>query len=192
MFCTNCGKEQVDNPKFCRSCGTKLVQESVIQSDAKPEIKPSVEPRVNQGIQPKVQPNIEPGAVLVFQPKPRSATLKWATGLLFVLTVIYLVDWINLISLIRAGINVPALPGDFVWVFILIPAAICAAMRKHWGYARGVTIWLPITSIMGTLILFGRGQIGPLAPEDIASAIFVFLLQITCLILISRTKAEFS
>ena len=24
MFCQNCGKEQIDNPKFCRSCGTKL------------------------------------------------------------------------------------------------------------------------------------------------------------------------
>jgi hypothetical protein len=24
MFCTNCGKEQVHNPKFCRSCGARL------------------------------------------------------------------------------------------------------------------------------------------------------------------------
>lgn len=26
MFCTKCGREQLGNPKFCRSCGTRLSQ----------------------------------------------------------------------------------------------------------------------------------------------------------------------
>jgi hypothetical protein len=186
MFCTNCGKEQVDNPKFCRSCGTKLVQESVIQSDIKAEIRPSVEPRVNQGIQPKVQRNIEPGAMLGFQPKPRSAALKWATGLLFVLTVIYLIIMIGSIYLIRVGYE-PSF-FDFLLNFPLLPlalaAAICATRREHWGYVLSVAIWLPVSSIPDILNLFASRQIDLTLP--------LFLAEITCLILISRTKAEFS
>ena len=87
MFCPNCGKEQVDNPKFCPSCGIKLVQESVIHSDTLPEIQPSVEPRVSQGIQPKT----------------RSAALKWGTGLLFMLAAIYLFNIIAIVLLIQEG-----------------------------------------------------------------------------------------
>ncbi len=33
MFCPNCGKEQADNPRFCRNCGAELVQESSILPD---------------------------------------------------------------------------------------------------------------------------------------------------------------
>lgn len=30
MFCTKCGSEQVDNPKFCRNCGEKLRPQDTI------------------------------------------------------------------------------------------------------------------------------------------------------------------
>ena len=162
--------------KFCPSCGTKLVQESVIQSDIKPEIEPSVEPGVNQGI----------------QPKSRSAALKWGTGILFVLAVIYLITLIDLISLTLMGFEVPIFFGDFIAFPLALAAAICAAKRKYWGYVRGVAIWLPIASIIGLLFAFGEGWLGLMLPGDIAYIIFVIVLEITCLILIYKTKAEFS
>lgn len=176
MFCPNCGKEQVGNPKFCPSCGTKLVQESVIQSDIKPEIEPGVETRVTQGV----------------QPKSRSVALKWGTGILFVLAVIYLITLIDLISLTLMGYEVPIFFGDFIAFPLALAAAICALLRKYWGYVRGVAIWLPVSSIIGLLIAFGEGWLGPMLPGDIAYTTFVILLEITCLILIYRTKAEFS
>lgn len=39
MFCPNCGKEQVDNPRFCRHCGAKLVQEPGIQLGVQPDVQ---------------------------------------------------------------------------------------------------------------------------------------------------------
>lgn len=33
MFCTKCGTENLDNAKFCKSCGTPLVQKEAIQSE---------------------------------------------------------------------------------------------------------------------------------------------------------------
>jgi cation transport ATPase len=175
MFCPNCGKEQLYNPRFCPSCGTNLVQESVIQPDIKPEIEPSAGPGVNHGI----------------QPKSRSAALKWGTGILFVLAVVYLINMIGLILLIQMGFEVPFLLGDFIAFFVALPAAIFAAMRKHWRYIRGVTIWLPVSTILGIIFLFVGGEIGTLLPEDIAFGLSVFLAEITCLILFSRTKTEF-
>ena len=175
MFCPNCGREQLYNPRFCPSCGTKFVQESVIQSDIKPEFEPNVEPMVNQGI----------------QPKSRSAALKWGTGILFVLAVVYLINMIGLILLIQMGFEVPFLLGDFIAFFVALPAAIFAAVRKHWRYIRGVTIWLPVSTILGIIFVLASGGIGTLLPEDIAFGLFIFLAEITCLILISRTKAEF-
>jgi len=176
MFCPNCGKEQVGNTKFCPSCGTKLVQESVIQSDIDTEIKPSVEPRVTQGV----------------QPKSRSAALKWGTGILFVLAVIYLISLIDLISLTLMGYEVPLFFGDIIAFPLTLAAAICATKRKYWRYVRGVAIWLPVSSIIGLLVAFGEGWLELMLPGDIAYIVFVILLEITCLILISRTKAEFS
>jgi len=176
MFCPNCGKEQLYNPRFCPICGTKLDQESVIQSAIKPEIEPSAELRVNQEI----------------QPKSRSAALKWGTGILFVLAVVYLINMIGLILLIQAGFEVPFLLGDFIAFFVALPAAIFAAMRKYWRYIRGVTIWLPVSTILGIIFVFASGEMGTLLPEDIAFGLFIFLAEITCLILISRTKTEFS
>ena len=176
MFCPNCGKEQVGNPKFCPSCGTKLVQESVIQSDIEPEIKPSVEPRVNQGI----------------QPKSRSAALKWGAGILFVLTVICLINMIDAILLSLRGFVVPFGLGYFITFCLVLAAAIHAVRRKHWGYVLGATIWILVIDIIWTFILFGGEELGFILPGDIAFLIFVLLLEITCLILIARTKAEFS
>ena len=176
MFCPNCGKEHVDNPKFCTSCGTELVQESIIQSDIEPKIKPSVEPRVNQGI----------------QPKSRSAALKWATGFLFVLTVICLLNIIDAISLSLWGIAAPFLPSYFIAFFIVLAAAIYAVRRRHWRYVLGATIWIIVIDTIITFNLFGGEGLGLMLPGDIALVIFVLLLEGTCLILISRTKAEFS
>ena len=176
MFCPNCGKEQANNAKFCDNCGTKLVQESAIHSDTEPEIKPSVDPGVSQGI----------------QPKSRSAALKWGTGILFVLAVIYLITLIDLISLSLMGYEVPILFGDIIAFPLALAAAICAVKRKYWGYVRGVAIWLPVSSIIGLLVALGEGWLGLFSPGDIAYTIFVLLLEITCLILIYRTKAEFS
>jgi len=162
--------------KFCPSCGTKLIQESVITSDIQSEVKPSIEPTINQGL----------------QQRPRSAALKWGIGILFVLTAIYLFNVINLIYLIQVGFEVPFLLGDFIAFPLALAAAICATKRSHWGYVRGVAIWLVISSIIGTLWLLGSGDIGIWLPEDIAFALFVFLAEITCLILIYKTKVEFS
>ena len=162
--------------KFCPSCGTKLVQESVITSDIHSEVEPGMEPLVNQG----------------FQQRPRSAALKWGTGILFLLTGVYLFSLINLIYLFQVGYEVPFFLGDFLVFPLALAAAICAVKRNHWGYVRGVAIWLPIASIIGTLMVLASGEIGILLPEDIALALFVFLAEITCLILIYKTKAEFS
>jgi len=98
---------------------------------------------------------------------------------------------IGLILLIQAGFEVPFLLGDFIVFFVALPAAIFAAMRKHWRYVRGVTIWLPVSTILGILFLFASGEIGTWLPEEIAFGLFVFLAEITCLILVSRTKTEF-
>jgi len=170
MFCPNCGKEYVDNPRFCPNCGTKLVQESVTRSVIGPEIKQSVEPSANQGI----------------QPKSRSAALKWGTVILFVLTVIYLIIMIGLIVLMHEAVEQSFF--EFLVGVTLFPltltAAICAARRKHWGYVLGVAIWLPVSSIPEILYLFASRQIDWMLP--------IFLAEITCLILISRTKADFS
>jgi hypothetical protein len=129
--------------------------------------------------------------MLGFQPKSRSAALEWGTGLLFVIAVIYLIQMIGIIALIQEGREVVFLSvGIFIVFPLTLPAAIYAARRKHWGYVRGVTIWLPIYTIMGESILFV--STGPWAPGVIAYTLFEFLAEITCLILISRTKAEFS
>lgn len=162
--------------KFCPSCGTKLIQESIITSDIQSEVEPSMEPLVNQGL----------------QQRPRSAALKWAIGILFLLTGIYLFSLINLIYLLQVGYEVPIFIGDFIAFPLALAAAICAMKRSHWGYVRGVAIWLVIASIIGTLFLLASGEIGIWLPEDIAIALFVFLAEITCLILVYRTKAEFS
>ena len=175
-YCPNCGRSGVEGMKFCPSCGTKLVQESVITSDIQSEVKPSIEPSVNQGL----------------QRRPRSAALKWGTGILFVLTAIYLFGLINLIYLIQVGFGVPFFLGDFIAFPLALAAAICATKRSHWRYVRGVAIWLLISSIIGTLILLASGEIGIWLPEDIAFALLVFLAEIACLILIYKTKAEFS
>ena len=142
----------------------------------KPEIEPSVKPRVNQGI----------------QPRSRSAALKWGTGILFVLTVMYLIALINLTTLSLWGYAVPFLPGYFITFFIALAAAIYAVRRKHWGYVLVATIWLLVAEIIGTSNLLGGGGPGAVLPGDIAFQIFALLLVITCLILVSRTKAEFS
>lgn len=162
--------------KFCPSCGTKLAQESVIMSDIQSEVEPSIEPRVSQGL----------------QQRPRSAALKWGTGILFVLTAIYLFGLINLIYLIQVGFDVPFFLGDFIAFPLALAAAICATKRSHWGYVRGVAIWLIIASIIGTLVLLASEEMGTWLPEDIAVALLVFLAEITCLILIYKTRAEFS
>jgi len=175
-YCPNCGKAGVGGMKFCPGCGTELVQESVITSDIQSEVKPSIEPMASQGL----------------RQGPRSAALKWGTGILFVLTAIYLFNLINLIYLIQVGFEVPFFLGDFIAFPLALAAAICATKRSHWGYVRGVAIWLLISSIIGAVILLASGEIGIWLPEDIAFALFVFLAEITCLILIYRTKAEFS
>jgi len=176
MFCPNCGKEQVGNPRLCPSCGTELVQESVTGSDIEPEIGPSVETRVTEEV----------------QPRSRSTALKWGIGILFVLAVIYLISLIDLISLTMMGYVIPFGIGDFIAFPLALAAAICAVKRKHWGYVRGVAIWLPISSVIGFFIALGEGWLEFMLPGDIAYIVFVFLLEITCLILIHRTKAEFS
>jgi len=176
MFCPNCGKEQVGNPRFCPSCGTELVQESVAESYTEPEMEPSVETRVNQKV----------------QPGSRSAALKWGTGILFVLAVIYLITLIELIRWTLMGYAIPFGLGDIIAFPLALAAGICAVKRKHWGYVRGVAIWLPIASVIGFLIALGEGWLEFMLPGDIAYSIFIFLLEITCLILIHRTKAEFS
>lgn len=175
-YCPNCGKAGVEGMKFCPGCGTKLVQESAITSDIQSEVEPSIGPPVNQGL----------------QQRPRSAALKWVTGILFLLTGIYLFSLINLIYLFQVGYEVPFFIGDFIAFPLALAAAICAAKRGHWGYVRGVAIWLVIASIIGTLWLLASGEIGIWLPEDIAIVLFVFLAEITCLILIYKTKAEFS
>jgi len=175
-YCPNCGKSGVEGMKFCPSCGAKLVQESIISSDIQSEVQPSIKSGVNQGL----------------QQRPRSAALKWGTGILFVLTAIYLFNLINLIYLIQAGFEVPFFLGDFIAFPLALAAAICATKRSHWGFVRGVAIWLVIASIIGTLMLLASGEIGIWLPEDIAIALLVFLAEITCLILIYKTKTEFS
>lgn len=174
-YCPNCGKAGIEGMKFCPSCGTRLVQESVITSDIESQVEPSIEPMVNQGL----------------QRRPRSAALKWGTGILFVLTAIYLITLIDLILLIRQGYE-PYVFGDFIVFPLALAAAIYAVKRKHWRYVLGVTIWLPIASIIGMLVLLASGEMGIWLPEDIAFVLFVFLAEITCLILIYKTKAEFS
>jgi hypothetical protein len=162
--------------KFCPSCGTKLIQESLVTSDIQSGVKPSIEPSINQGL----------------QQRPRSTALKWGMGLLFTLSAIYLFNLIGLIYLIQVGFEVPLFPGDFIAFPLALAAAICAAKRSHWGYIRGVAIWLVISSIIGALVILANGGIGIWLPEDIAIALFVFLAEITCLILVYRTKTEFS
>lgn len=44
MFCPNCGKEQEDNAKFCRSCGAKLVLEPAVQPVIPPAAQPAAPP----------------------------------------------------------------------------------------------------------------------------------------------------
>jgi hypothetical protein len=175
-YCTNCGKAVVAGMKFCSSCGTKLVQESAITSDIQSEVEPSIGPPVNQGL----------------QQRPRSAALKWVTGILFLLTAIYLFSLINLIYLLQAGYEVPFFIGDFIAFPLALAAAICAMKRSHWRYVRGVAIWLVISTIIGALFLLASGEIGLWLPEDITLVLFVFLAEVTCLILISKTRAEFS
>ena len=166
MFCPNCGMEQVGSPKFCPSCGTKLVQESVNESDIEHEIKPSVEPTVNQRI----------------QPKSRSVALKWGTGLLFVIVVIYLIGFGTAIAQ-----NIVPSIWDWIAFIIVLAAAIYAVKRKYWGVVLTVVIVILVTDI----IITSTWQI-PRTPVDIAWQTFLILVDIACLILISKTKAEFS
>lgn len=175
-YCPNCGKPGAEGMKFCPSCGAKLAQESVISSDIQSEAKPSIEPMVSQGL----------------QQRPRSAALKWATGILFVLTAIYLFNLIGLIYLLQVGFDVPFLLGDFIAFPLALAAAICAMKRSHWGYVRGVAIWLVISSAIGTLIVLASGEMGIWLPEDIAIALLTIFGEITLLIIIYKTKAEFS
>lgn len=174
MFCPNCGKEQVGNPKFCSSCGTKLVQESVIESDIEPEIKPSVEPRINQGI----------------PPKSSSAALKWGAGLLLALAVYMLVIGILMVVAFLMG-STPgiSLIGNFLWFTLTLIAGINALRKKHWGYVRGVAIWLIIIMIINLILSFVMGEEAMMYP---AEAIVVLLIVIVCNILISKAKADFS
>jgi len=53
MFCPKCGKEQPDNPTFCRGCGQRLVDEGV-RLDGPPP--PSVLP--NQPVQPQAKARV--------------------------------------------------------------------------------------------------------------------------------------
>ena len=157
--------------RFCPGCGTKLVQEPVIPSD----IESSTEPRVSRGVQ------AESG----------SAALKWGTGILLVLAGNYLGTMIILIDLIRYGYELDML-GDFILVPLSLAAAVCAVKRKHWRFVVGVTVWLPIATIIGLIAAAANGQIGSGGLGDLASVVFWFLLEIACLILIVRTEAEFS
>lgn len=47
MFCPNCGKEQVGNPKYCRNCGAQLVQEPAIQTGYRAGVQPDIQPGVS-------------------------------------------------------------------------------------------------------------------------------------------------
>jgi len=54
MFCPKCGKEQPDNPIFCRGCGWRLVDEGTRVAGAAP---PSVLPDQSAQPQAKVRVN---------------------------------------------------------------------------------------------------------------------------------------
>lgn len=174
MFCPNCGEEQIDNPRFCRSCGTKLVQESVVQSDTKLEIEPSVKPGINQGI----------------QPKSSSAALKWGAGLLLALAIYMLVIGMIMVVAFLMGATLGiSLIGNFLWFTLTLIAGINALRKKHWGYVRGVAILLIIIMIINLILSFVMGEEAMMYP---AEAIVVLLIVIVCNILISKAKADFS
>lgn len=50
MFCPKCGKEQPDNPTFCRGCGWRLVEEGTRVAGAAPPSVPA-----NQSAQPQAK-----------------------------------------------------------------------------------------------------------------------------------------
>ena len=177
--CPKCKAEYNEGDEFCTRCGTKLVQEPVIRLDIldiEPETKSNVEPSANRGI----------------QPEHRSATLKWVTGILGVFIVLYIIGLIGLIALTQMGYEVPDLPLQLITLFIIIAATVCAVKRRLWGFVLGTTIWLLIVEIRGSVMLSAAAESCPILPEQIALNVFALLLAVTCLILLSRTKAEFS
>jgi hypothetical protein len=126
---------------------------------------------------------------------PSSAALKWGTGLLFALTAYYFlvlfVDFANL----QEGYETFIFPGDFVWPFLALFAAIHAARRKHWGYVRTITILLPIATVLGMVIYFSMLQGVSSSDADVflsvLETVIVLLIEITCAILISKSKEDF-
>jgi len=50
MFCPKCGKEQPDNPTFCRNCGWRLVDEGTRVAGVTPPSVPA-----NQSVQPQAK-----------------------------------------------------------------------------------------------------------------------------------------
>jgi hypothetical protein len=280
MFCPNCGKEQVDNPRFCRNCGARLsliegVKEGQKFEGKKEEIISTEEERIFQGIPPTrmkelviqaaklttkvgltahslawggatrfrfkgetmriavgrkmasmggtggditvTQSNggskvrlawekdndkcwritsifwknlaavLQPGG---FKLGPRSAALKWATGLLFAFTAYQLLGIVAGISLfLQQGIKVASF-GAFVLFSLTLIAAIYALNRKHWVDVLSVSILLPIATIVSAFLLYGRG-LGTLFLPVAVEVVVVFLAQVVCAILISKTKADF-
>jgi hypothetical protein len=85
------------------------------------------------------------------QQRPRSAALKWGTGILFVLTGIYLFGLINLIYLIQVGFEVPFLLGDFIAFPLALAAELFLVNRVSAQVLNHTTTFIDIIALFTVL-----------------------------------------
>jgi len=132
--CPNCGKAGVEGMKFCPSCGTKFIQESVIQSDIEPGVKASQEPReerqrhideLEASIKEKAENTSGQGKSAIIPEEVRG--WNWGAFLLTWLWGVCNRVWIALLVLI------PIPPFILAWAIVLgVKANEWAWRKKKW------------------------------------------------------------
>jgi hypothetical protein len=152
MFCPKCGKEQVDNPAFCRNCGERL---------RLPE-----PPKESGAVAHAGHPDND--ALTQKEPKERQMSeQKQRHGCLTALLVLMIVanSAIALVYLIGGSATKEFLPGMPLWVLVVLGmgcifnlvCAIALLQWKKWGF------WGFVASSIVALCLYLSLGLGPLS-----------------------------
>jgi branched-subunit amino acid transport protein AzlD len=139
MFCEKCGKEMLDNAKFCPSCGAKaepaaeITEETpVVEVEAVSETEPVAEPT------PYKEPPAAPAPEPPKYGKGKDLTKPLSTASYFGMFFLMAIPVIRLIMLL-------------VWSF----SDNVNVNKKH--FAHAVFIWVLVTlilAIVATIVLF--------------------------------------
>lgn len=114
----------------------------------------------------------------------RSVTLVWASILFWIIVGIEVLIIIDGILQFQNGVKTINV-WNFVWTILALLAAINIIRRKSFRFVMCIAVLLPIVTITGIVLIIASGVSISL------STIVLPVLQVTCAILISRTKAEF-